>query len=159
MAEYIPNAFATLREAFVAACPQLLGTGVWESEHADFIPWADFDIPFGVILIEEMRSADWGATMDVYQVPVKMYYIGQVDGPMGSIRTQLETLRDTINTWGQGGVSGRRLQVVEKTTLISWSGDLEPNRILTAKGASQRVGLLQMDFLFGGGMPVATRPS
>jgi hypothetical protein len=86
-----------LRAAMVAALPELGANGVYEAEHADLVPWADFALPYGVILIDEVPRDEAGPLDETWLRPrVQLYYVMSVSGDSVGLRAKLQTLRAAL---------------------------------------------------------------
>ena len=142
---YIEQLYADIRTVVGATWADVLANGIWENEHEQMVPWAELTPPYATICIPDTAMApDWGVANQIYSPPVSIYYVGLVTGDGNTIRAKLESLRDALlaNT-----VPGT-LCVLDVTAL-TWTDELEANKIFMAKDYAHRAGRLTVSVLAG----------
>jgi hypothetical protein len=138
-----------LRAAMVAALPELGANGVYEAEHADLVPWADFALPYGVILIDEVPRDEAGPLDETWLRPrVQLYYVMSVSGDSVGLRAKLQTLRAAL--WPTDPLAAANAGQIVSEVGWGWSADLPPNQVFRRDGVQRRAGRLVLDVLVAG---------
>ncbi len=142
---YLTGLYSDLRAIIAANWPDVPANGIWEDEHLLMIPWADLVPPYAVICINNapVDDAEWGTANQVYAVTPHVYYVAEISGDSTPIRAKLETLRDALIL-----ASITNGQIIDVTEL-TWSEELEANKIFSAKEYTHRAGRLAVDVIVG----------
>jgi len=149
---YLTGVYTDLRTIVAATWTDVLPTsgtsndhGIWEDEHQKMIPWADLTPPTAAICVDTVPVDDgeWGTANQVYEMNVGIYYVGEITGDGTPIRAKLETLRDALLA---GDISNG--QIIDVTDL-TWSDELEPNKVFMAKEYTHRAGRLTVQVIVG----------
>ena len=145
MASYLPALYTVARAVIASACPEVVANGIYEAEHADRIPWEEYNLPYAVILVESMtQSLDYSGINDVYDVSLEVFYVCEVGGPVSPIRDALERIRDAFNTADQ------MLIQVQRIRELSWSDSSEVNALFASKNMPHRAGRIDISVIAGG---------
>lgn len=143
MSAYLNDLYTAFREVLAVAWPEVVANNIYEAEHADLIPWADYTIPYAVVLCEGLQAGEWGMDNLAYEGEVHIYYVAATKGPGTALRPKLEGARDALlHTSLSTG------QVIDITGL-DWGNGLTPNEIFTAKGMAHRAGMLTAQVVVG----------
>ena len=148
---YIEAYYTRLREVVAFACPEVKANGIFETDHADMIPWEDMKPPYAVIAIGQMTGTDqWGTVVGIYETPVEVYYVAQVSGLLSPVRGALERLRDAFDAWDQDKVQ------VTMVAELEWGRGVPANQYFADKNMAHRAGRITVNTLIGAPLPVAT---
>lgn len=143
---YLSTLYDDLRAVIAATWTDVVADGIYEDEHIEMIPWAELTPPFAAICVDDVpvdAEGEWGSANQVYQPQVGIYYVGAITGGSDPIRGKLEALRDALlaATITNG-------QIIDVTGL-SWSDELDANKVFMAKDYTHRAGRVMVNLIVG----------
>ncbi len=122
--------------AVTSAWPDVKMGGVYEQEHVETIPWKDLEPPYAVLVLNEFEPQDWGAGVDLYEVPLDIYGVFETRGSMNVVRNRLVSLLCAVDL-SPISVTG--------TPALSASSSLPPNAFfIESKNTFCRAGRLSV---------------
>lgn len=142
--DFLDYQFKLLREVVTAACPEVRGNGIFETDHADMIPWEKMQPPYAVIAMGKVSQSDEYSEhiqQDVFEVPVDIYYLALVEGPLSPVRKGLWRIAKKFNVWDEEKI--KVLSVGE----LEWGEDVPANHYFASKGQKHRVGRITVRIL------------
>ena len=143
MAAYLETLFADVRGGILAAVGELSVDGIFESEHADTVPWGELTLPYAAVVVNLDAAAEWGIQSNAFTATVDIYLVYAQLGGGAGLRAKLEAVRDAFaNT--ERLTKGTTLEVGR----VGWGRDLAPNRELAAD-PTRRAGLVQVRAVVG----------
>jgi len=148
MASQTNQLYTAISTFVLATWTDVLASQVWEADHIENIPWESTDLilPYVVIAIQTLpKGHEWGLTNQVYLPNVEIYKVVTVDGPLSSLRDDLDLLDKAFLANTNPLSFGQVLSVEEQT----WSSLLPPNQLFISKRMLHRAGRLTVKCLFG----------
>lgn len=142
---YLTQLYTDIRTVVAATWTDVPAQGIWEDEHIQMVPWERVNLPFASICLDNapVDNGEWGTGNQVYAVSLSVFYVGNITGDSGPIRDKLEALRDALLT--ATITNGQILDVTE----LSWSDELEANKVFMMKDYTQRAGRVMVDLIVG----------
>jgi len=119
-------------------------TGVYDAEHVDQIDWLDLVLPYAVILIPGLPSADWGLNVLAFQPTIDIYYVAGTRGKSVSLRGKLNGLANAF--WPVNPLTTARPLGIGD---LSWGDELRPNQLFADANRAQRAGCVGIECLLG----------